>query len=83
MTDEQIPENNGTFEVAFGPGRENDARRTDAAPDVELTIQDFSRLLIGCMDLDPEWLPGAKVQGDIGEARKVFYRKPCYITQRF
>lgn len=83
VADGQIPENNGTFEVAFAPGGENGVRRTDAAPDVELTIQDFSRLLVGCMDLDPEWLPYVKLHGDIGEARKVFYRKPCYITQRF
>lgn len=83
VTDGQIPENNGVFAVSFAPGMKNDVRPTDAAPDIELTIQDFSRLLLGCCDLDPQWLPEVKLRGDLAEARKVFYRKPNYITQRF
>ena len=83
VTDGQIPENNGGFEVRFAPGMKNDVRRTDAAPDVALTIQDFSRLLLGCCAFEPEWLPGVALHGDIEEARKLFYPKPNYITQRF
>lgn len=83
VTDGQIPENNGTFEVSFAPNAQNDVRRTDAAADVELSIQDFSRLLLGCCDFDPEWLPEVRVNGDVGELKKLFYKKPNYITQRF
>lgn len=83
VSDGQIPENDGTFEASFAPGTENSVRRTDAAADVALTIQDFSRLIVGCCDLDPEWLPGVKVHCDLEKARKVFYRKPNYIAQRF
>ena len=83
VSDGQIPENDGTFEASFAPGTENGVRRTDAAADVEVTIQDFSRLIVGCCDLDPEWLPGVKVYCNLEEARKVFYRKPNYIAQRF
>jgi predicted acetyltransferase len=83
VTDGQIPENNGTFEVRFAPGAENDVRRTDAAPDVACAIQDFSRLILGCCAFDPEWLPNVTMHGDPGVARQVFYPKPNYITQRF
>ena len=83
VADEQIPENNGTFEVRFAPGMKNDVRRTDAAADVELTIQDFSRLLVGCCEPDPEWLPGVMVNGDAGELKKLFFRKPNYVNERF
>ena len=83
VADVQIPENNGTFEVAFAPGKPNDVRRTDAAADIELSIQDFSRLLLGCCDLDPDWLPNVKVNCDLERARQVFHRKPAYIVYRF
>ena len=83
VSDGQIPENNGTFEVRFRPGAENDVRRTEAEPDVELSIQDFSRLLVGCCEFDPEWLPGVRVNGDIGELKKLFFTKLNYIAQRF
>ena len=83
VSDGQIPGNDGTFEVSFAPGTENGVRRTDAAADVELTIQDFSRLIVGGCDLNPDWLPGVRVHCDLEEARKVFHRKPNYIEQRF
>ena len=83
VTDGQIPENNGTFEVRFAPGAQNDVRRTDAAPDVACTIQDFSRLILGCCAFDPEWLPNVTVYGDPDAIRQVFYPKPNHIAQRF
>lgn len=83
VTDGQIPENNGVFEVRFAPGAENGVRKTDAAPDVALTIQDFSRLILGCGDLDPDWQPDVQLYCDVDRARQVFYRKPAYIAQYF
>lgn len=83
VTDGQIPENNGTFEVDFASGRANGVRRADAAPDVALTVQDFSRLILGCCDFDPEWLPGVRLNGDAAAARQLFYQKPNYIAQFF
>ena len=83
VTDEQIPENCGTFEVRFAPGMENAVRRTDDKADAELTIQDFSRLLAGCCEFDPQWLPGVKLNGDIELARQVFYPKPNFVNERF
>ena len=83
VNDPQIAENNGCFEVAFAPGRENDVRRVEAAPDIELTIQDFSRLIVGCCDLDPEWMPDVKLHCSVEQAARVFYRKPAFISAFF
>lgn len=83
VSDGQIPENDGTFEVDFAPGRENAVARTEAAPDVEMTIQDFSRLLVGCAEPDPAWLPNVRLNCPPEDARRVFYKKPAFITQYF
>ena len=83
VKDMQIDENNGCFEVDFAPGWENQVRRADAAPDIELTIQDFSRLIVGCCDLDPEWLPDVKLHCPVEQAAQVFYRKPTFISTFF
>ena len=83
IADDFIPANDGAFEVAFAPGRENAVRRTDAAPDVELTVQDFTRLILGCCALDPEWLPGVKLHCPLEDAQKLFYKKPAFISQYF
>ena len=83
VTDGQIPGNNGAFEVRFAPGAANEVRKTDAAPDVALTIQDFSRLLVGAAEFDPEWQPNVRLRGDPETACRVFYRKPCYVVERF
>ena len=81
--DPQIPGNDGCFEVIFAPGRTNDVRRVEAAPDIELTIQDFSRLIVGCCDLDPEWMPDVKLRCPVERAAQVFYRKPAFISAYF
>ncbi len=83
VSDAHIPENNGVFEVRFAPGVANGVRRVDAAPDVEADIGDFSRLLLGCCEPDPEWLPGLKLNCPREAAEQVFYRKPNYISQYF
>lgn len=83
VEDEQLPENTGCFEVSFAPGRANAVRRVDAAPDIALTIQDFSRLIVGCRDIDPMWLPEVRLNCDPERARQLFYRKPAFICTYF
>ena len=83
VDDPQIPENTGCFEVSFAPGRANAVRRVEGAPDIALTIQDFSRLIVGCCDPDPMWLPGVKLNGPIESVARVFYRKPAFISTFF
>lgn len=83
IEDRQIPQNHGCFEVAFAPGTPNRVRRVDAEPDIALTIQDFSRLITGCADLDPEWLPGVRLNVPTDRAAGLFYRKPAFISAYF
>ena len=83
MKDGQIAQNDGCFEVSFAPGWENRVRRVNDAPDVELTVQDFSRLIVGCCDLDAMWLPEVGLRCPIEQAAKVFYRKPAFISTFF
>ena len=84
IADATLPENSDCFEVRFVPGTPNEVSRTDAAPDVELTIQDFSRLIVGCCAAaDPMWLPGVKLHCPPEQAAQVFYRKPAFISQYF
>ena len=83
VEDAILPENTDCFEICFAPGRVNNLRRTDAAPDITLTVQDFSRLIVGCCDLDPEWMPDVQLSCAPSEAAKLFYRKPTFISTYF
>ena len=83
VSDDQIAENNGVFEVRYEPGAANVVRRVCTAPDVEANIRDFSRLLLGCCDPDPEWLPELKVNCPGEAVAALFYRKPVFITEKF
>ena len=56
---------------------------TSAFKDIALTIQDFSRLIVGCCDLDPEWMPDVKLRCPVERAAQVFYRKPAFISAYF
>lgn len=83
VEDPMIPENTGCFELSFAPGQSNAVRRVSASPDIALTIQDFSRLIVGCRDLDPEWLPEVRLNCEKAAADRVFYEKPVFISQYF
>ncbi|MBR0368455.1 MAG: GNAT family N-acetyltransferase [Clostridia bacterium] len=84
VADPLLPENDGCFEVAFAPGRPNAVRRVADSPDIALTIQDFSRLIVGCCDAaDPDWLPDVQLNCAPERAAQLFYRKPTFISQYF
>ena len=84
ISDEQIAENNGCFEIAYGGGRVLRVLRTEKAPDIEMGIAAFSRMLTGRCDLDA--YPGlldVTVHGSEAAISGVFYRKPMYIQTYF
>lgn len=83
VSDPQIPANNGVFRVRFAPGAPNAVDRAEGAADVELTIQDFSRLIAGCCALDPQWLPNVRLNGSREAAEALFRRKPAFIDTYF
>lgn len=85
VTDPQIPQNNGSFAVTFRDGRAVSVEKTDASPDVILTIPTFSALIAGVCDFD-EAVPsfnGLNVLTDTPSLRQVFYRKPLMIVDYF
>ncbi|MDD3335021.1 MAG: GNAT family N-acetyltransferase [Eubacteriales bacterium] len=84
LTDSQISQNNGCFTVSFKPGAENQVSKTNDTPDILMSIQAFSRMLLGRCDLDAApGLPDVTLQCDIEKAARVFYRKPLYIHTYF
>ena len=84
LHDDQIQQNNGCFRVAFENGTVTAVEKTEAAPDIVLSIQDFSRLICGRYDMsDLHWLPGVKLLCSPEKAARVFYRKPMYINRPF
>lgn len=85
ITDEQIEENNDLFTVIFADGKAVSVEKGGEEADIEMTIQDFSRLITGSHDLDQAmWLAGTKILHPENEAlRGVFYRKPIFIIDSF
>ena len=77
--DEQIPENNGTWE-ADGNG----AALTDRAPDLTVSIQAFSQMAAGCVSLDEAmYRPDVTVSGNREILAGVFVRKPILVEEHF
>ena len=84
LTDEQIAQNNGCFEIRYGGGRVQSVLRTDRAPDIAMGIAAFSRMIAGRCGLDAyPALPDVRITGNADAAAGVFYRKPLYIHTYF
>ena len=84
LSDEQISQNNGRFHVRFENGKTTCVEKTEAAPDVSMTIQEFSRLICGKHEVSEWiWLDDVKLYCDPQKAAQVFYRKPMFITCPF
>lgn len=85
MRDEQIKENNGVFVVNFQNGKavvvEKDSHVT---PDISMSINDFSRLIMGACDINSlEYMSGVVLHNPTVAVGQVFYRKPGYIVEAF
>ena len=77
--DEQIEENNGTWEVS-GSG----AEPTDKAPDLTVSVQALGQMAAGCVSLDEAmYRPDVTVAGNEETLRKVFTRKPVLVEDHF
>lgn len=84
VEDKYIPENSKTFVVDFKDNKAKSVKTTDKAADIELSISDFSSLIIGCHDpADFAYLDQVKINGNMENIEKVFYEKPIYITEYF
>lgn len=89
VKDPYIPENNGTFGVMFTNGKAAAVKRLeDKTPQIEMTIAEFSRWMMGTMETEAlEFCEDVKIQDssivDTGLAGQVFYKKPCYLMEYF
>lgn len=83
INDAQIPENDGVFCIEYRDGVCQSAVKTDRAPDAEMDISVFSRLISGACA--PESLPdGAFTLHTAPEKLSgMFYRKPCFMDADF
>ena len=84
ITDAQIPQNNGRFEVRFADGATADVGMTDKEPDLRMGINDFSRLILGRYDTEAlAYMDGVEVLCPPDKAAKLIFKKPQYITRYF
>lgn len=89
--DSYIKENTGIFKVLFANGRATsvlfeplpcDVFSADA--DICLNINEFSRLIIGCLETEHiTFLENVVVNCDLNTIGKVFYKKPVMLTEYF
>jgi predicted acetyltransferase len=87
IIDEQIEENNGVFSVIFKDGKCISVAKGTSSPDVMMTIDQFSRFILGCSDVDGmAYAPNGRCcasQGREESLRQMFYKKPCFISEYF
>ena len=77
--DEQIPENNGTWEVRGGS-----AEATGKDPDLTVSIQAFGQLAAGCVSLEEaKYRPDVSVSGNEDVLRRILVRKPILVEDHF
>lgn len=77
--DEQIAENNGTWEVSC-----SGAEPTDKAPDLTVSAQALGQMAAGCVSLDEaKYRPDVTVAGNEETLAKVFTRKPILVEDHF
>ncbi len=85
ITDAQISENNGTFEVTFQDGKcTHLAKSTLAQADISMGINEFSRLIIGTCDASSlPYMDNVTVHNPTCALQQVFYKKPNLIVEYF
>ena len=84
VADPLLPENCGTFRLDFSPDRKNTVSRTEDAPDISLSIGDFSVLLCGVRGAEEiPWMPGVQVYNAEAPLENIFYKKACHMLDLF
>ena len=84
ISDPLLEENCGVWKLSFAPGRENLVEKTAEAPDLSLTIGDFSTLICGIRSAEElPWMPAATVCNSSAPLDRVFRAKPCHVLDLF
>ncbi len=81
VNDAYCPWNNDCFTVAFGD--ETTVTR-GGEPDIEMDIGAFTAGILGRCDLDTlTAFPSVRILGNEDALRNIFYKKPCWIADKF
>ena len=85
ISDPYIKENNGVFAITFKDGKSTKIEKKDSEKvDAKMPINTFSRLIMGsCESSSFEYISELEVLDNLDELTKVFYKKPCFITEYF
>lgn len=84
ITDPLLEENRGVWKLTFAPGHENLVEKTGEAPDLSLSIGDFSTLICGIRSAeDLPWMPAVTVHNGSAPLEQVFRAKPCHVLDLF
>lgn len=84
ILDPLLPKNNDCFLVTFADNKAVDVGRTDMLPDITMTINDFSRLIIGAGSTDDfTYMESVRTNAKLEQISKVFYPKPNLILEYF
>lgn len=84
IDDPFIPENNRTFQVVFSNGVCREINDFEGTADISMPINVFSTFITGGYDTDSITdFSNVSVHASMEEIRKVFYKKPVYITNSF
>lgn len=85
VSDAQITENNGTFQVSFENGTCTQITRVNSAlADVTMGINEFSRLIIGACDVESfNYMDNVTIRHASAPLQQMFYKKPTMIAEYF
>lgn len=84
IEDKQIEQNNHTFEVCFENGKATSVEITEKPFDIGMTINDFSRLIIGTHAPEEfKYIERLQINTDVDTLGKVFYKKLNFIADYF
>lgn len=85
LTDDYLPENDGTWQVAFENGVATAERTEDAAPDMRLDMRAFTQLAVGSVSLGGLLIarPDLKIEGNEETLRRVFHRRRVFLADVF
>ena len=85
VEDPFLEENTGTYVLEFREGAACCVQKDpDAAPDLRVSIQRFSQLAVGYIDLaQAAYFPDVQILGNRDTLEKLFVRKPVFFTDHF
>jgi len=84
VRDEIIPENDGTWQLTFAPGKANIVEKTEEPADAKMSINHFSALICGTRDAqDMPWMPAVQILNPDADFSGVFYLKKNYMMDLF